>query len=217
MAKKEFERKLSDMNDVEKAQHRNWTEILKNPLSTPQERERAQHKIDALEWKGFTGPLMEMITKLTVRLDNIEEMGQSMTEADRKAIIELRGIAKRLDKTKLESLESSVGKCLSDLAELATIENQHNDDNQGGWAKHEAILVEARVKRQALSKKLDDVEQRTNEKFREVEKKVDDLRRDLNTLIADAIDEVKTSIMAESEAAAITAVGNLLGESDLKS
>jgi len=207
-------RKLSDMTEVEKAQYRNQKAILDNSLSTQEEIKRARLKLDALEWKGQAGPIMEMITKLTVRLDNVEEMGQSISDEDRKAVIELRQLASRLDKSKLDVLEANVGKGLSQIAELAMTENQHHDDNQQGWSKHEAILVEARIKRQAIAKKLDDVEQRTNDKFREVEKKVDNLRRDLNTLIADAIDEARTAIMVEAESAALAAVANLLGESE---
>lgn len=207
-------RKLSDMSDVEKAQFRNQKAIIDSSVSTDEERKLARLRMDALEWKGQTGPIMEMIMKLTVRLSNIEELGQSMTEEDRKAIIELRQIAKRLDNTKLNALEKNVGKTLNDLGELALMESQHHDDAQMGWSKHEGILVDHRVKRQAIATKLEDFTTLVNNKFRQVEKKVDDLRRDLNTLIADAVDEAKTAIMAEAESAAINAVADLLGESD---
>ena len=207
-------RRLPDMSKIEQAQHRNLMSIINRSGSTVEELKTARLKIDALEWKGQTGPIMELITKLTVRLDNVEEMGQSLSGEDRKAIIELRQLANRLDKSKLDVLETNVSTCLTQLAELSSTENYHHEDSQCGWSKHEGILVDARVKRQAIAKKLDDFTTLVDDKFRSVEKNVDALRRDLSTLIADAIDEAKIAIMTEAESAAILAVGNLLGESD---
>jgi len=209
-----MERRLSDMSEVEKAQFRNHKAIVDNATSTAEEQKQARLQMDALQWKGQTGPLMELITKLTARLDAVEEMGQSISEEDRRALVELRQLSKRLDKNRVEALELNIGKCLDGLAELALTEQQHRDDNQSGWSRHEADLTVAKQSRQALEVRINDMEQWINNKFRDVEAKIDTLRRDLNALIADAMDGARTTIMAEAAAAAIAAVGNLLGESE---
>jgi hypothetical protein len=198
-------RELGQMSEVEKSQHRNFTAVLNNPLATPQEKTNARQRVDALEWKGQTGPLMEKITKLTARLDHVEETGQSMSEEDRAALVELRKLAKRLDGAKLDTLEEMVNTCQVMIAELAVTEQQHHNDNQVGWSKHDQALAQASAARRDLSEQLNKVTELSNEKFRKVEKAIEDL-------VADAIDAAETAIMAEAQDAVKTAVANLMGD-----
>ena len=191
-------RQPRQMNEVEKAQHANFTSIINNALSTPEEIKIARHKLEALEWKGQTGPIMELVTKLTDRLDNVEKLGQSMSDEDRESLADLRRLAKPFAKEKLDKLETNVDKALNDLADLILTETQHHSDNQDGWSKHETTLVSMRKERQAEVNKFEVFQQRANDKFREVEAKIDALRSDLNMLVADAVAEVKNTIMAEA-------------------
>ena len=60
------------MSDVEKSQAQNQKSIIDASLSTDEERKQARLNLDALMWKGIVGPVMERISKLTMRLDKID-------------------------------------------------------------------------------------------------------------------------------------------------
>jgi len=200
-------------SSIELAQHATWTEKLNSSLSTAEEKKNARIQIDALEWKGQTGPVMEAITKLTERLNHVEAEGQSMSDVDRKSLVELRKLAEILDKDKLEILETNTDKCLAALLVLSKTEAQHYENDQVGWSKHERMFVESKQERDTIDKYVHTIVERFNEKFREVEGQIECLRHDFKVLIAEAMEEATANVLEETEAAALTAVGNLLGDS----
>jgi len=202
------------MSNVEKAQAQAQRSIIDNSLSTEEERKRARLHLDALMWDGIVGPVMERISKLTMRLDNVEEKGQALSDDDREALTNLREISGKIDGGKLDDITASLLACLSRFDAIEATSVRHRDDSQSGWRDHEAILVEARLKRQALAKKVEVFEQRTDEKFREVDESIEALRIETNLLIVDMLSEAKTTIMEGAETAAIEAVGRMLGESN---
>ena len=205
-------RTLADMSAEERQQHAIWTEILNRNTSTDQERNNARIQLDALEFKSHSGPLMEKLTDLTDRLKLIEDKGQTLTQQDRDAVKTVRELSKTLDPKRLEALETNNGKALQGLADLAEMERNHHQDNQQGWSKLQAQIEELRQQATSTNQGNNDVHTRLNEKFREVESSIAALRRNLNDLVADAISEAKTAIMAEAHSAAVEAVGNLLGD-----
>ena len=78
-------RKLSDMTEEERGAFRIWDSILKNDLSTPAEKERARKEIDALQWGGTTGPVMEKLCKLEARIEALEAKRSGSSKLSKKA------------------------------------------------------------------------------------------------------------------------------------
>lgn len=205
-------RTLHDMSEVERAQYSNWQAKLRATTSTQAEKVEAQRQIEALEWRGHSGPLMEEIGDMKNRLATMEELGQSMSPEDRKAIVELRQLAKRLDAEKLSAIEEQVNANAKTAFDIGELVNQHRSDQQQGWSSNAKAINDVKAQVAELQQTINDVEQRCNEKFREVEDSVASVRRNLNDLIAYAISEAKMAIHAEAVAAAAEAVGNLLGD-----
>ena len=208
-------RKMSEMSAVEKAQAQNHTSIIDNSLSTDEERKQARLCLDALMWRGIVGPVMERISNLTVRLDNVEEKGQALSDDDREALVTLRDLSGKIDGSKLDDITESLLTCLARFDAIETIAVQHHSKSQTGWKEHEAILVEARIKRQAIAKKVEVFEQQTDEEFLRVKAMISELRAETNLVIVDLLADAKTEIMESAETAAIEAVGRMLGESDV--
>lgn len=84
-------RKLSDMTEEEKSAYRIWQSRLNNDLATPQEKQEARQQMDALEWGGVTGPVMEKIGALEERVAACEASkgGKGSAKLSKKAEADL--------------------------------------------------------------------------------------------------------------------------------
>jgi len=72
-------RKLSDMTPEEQQMYRIYTERIGSSASSETERQEATIKRDALEWKGQTGPVMELLTKLEARVTALENSNSALS------------------------------------------------------------------------------------------------------------------------------------------
>lgn len=196
-------RTLAQMSEEERKLHGMYTRILASNKSTDAEKKNARIQLDGLEWNNQAGPLMEQIVRLKQRLDGIEAQGATMTEDDRKAIIELRKLSK--DAEQLTGINQQVAEMVNALGEMASMGEQHHNDNQKGWSKHEKMIVDLTRNLSELHAQVETFIETANEKFRKVEESINDL-------VEEAVSEAKIAIHAEAVAAATAAVSGLLGE-----
>ena len=207
-------RTLGEMSAEERQQHAIWTEILNRRTSSDQERNRARQQLDALEFKGHSGPLMDKMTDFEKKLKAIEEQGQSMTAEDRKAIIELRKLATTIDVKKIDALATVNKQTAAALELLQETEKQHHSDNQSGWSKLDARLTELKQRLVGVNERVSDLEKAHNEKFREIEGLIGACRRDVSAVIEEALNDARSSIIADAEQAARNIVGEMLGTTE---
>ena len=179
-------RNTGNMNEVERAQHAAWTEKLNSSLSTEAEKKTARLKIDSLEWQGESGPFLEKLATLGDRVEAIEASGQALTEQDRASILALRDVDGDLP-AKVKSLEELIAAMVVKCDELsATVENHHNDQQRGWRTNNEATVKNLTLIKQA-EQDANDGTTATGSKFREIEAAIATIRRDLSTLVVDAV------------------------------
>lgn len=212
-------RTIADMDDVERQQHARWTAVLNRSTSSEEERKNARIQIDALEYKGNSGPLMKEITELRKRFDAIEKEGQAMSEDDRKALLELRDMAKTFDGRKLGALEQSVTSIASNLEIVAKTVDNHRNDQQHAYSKNAEAIAERAKENDKITKDLDAFIELMNNKFREIEVDIANIKEqyaavqaNLADIVSQALDTTETAVMAEAESAAREAVSNVVGD-----
>jgi chromosome segregation ATPase len=203
------------MTPEERAAYQIWKSRLENDMSTPEEKLEARQQMDALEWSGSTGPVMTRIGDIEDRLQSIEVL-----KGNRKFPVSKAAF----DKAKAD-IESALNQSRDAIAETrALTEPITNLKGLVEDAKHgkNEILAELGAVRESLkaySSKINSMEDSHAKEVQRLERGQAALKAEnakllkaLADVVSEAVEEAKTAIHAEAQAAAIAAVGTLMGD-----
>lgn len=207
-------RKLSDMTEDERSAYRIWESILKSDMSHESEKERARKELDALEWKGSTGPVMERIGDIEDRLQSIEVL-----KGNRKFPVTKKDMEKA--KSDIVSLQTNVRDIRegSESVDMVIGDLQAaNSDMKDALNGIRGDIGDLRAELKALNQLVRDEKADKEKKAAEVERKLKALKAEnakilkaLADIVSEAVEEAKVAIQAEAQAAAVAAVSDIKG------
>lgn len=195
------------MTDDEQKLHAIYKGRMSNDLCTPEEKEDAKRQMEVLEHKGTMGAALEMIAVFEERLSAIELIKgrgkAAFTKAmftELKADIELVGAALK-----------AAGEANSVLTAAITTNKQ---EINGLWADRRADIEGGKIAAATLTRierDLQDVRHKQSLKITELEAQDTKILKALADIVGVAVDEAKTAVMVEAQAAAIEAVSAIVG------
>ena len=201
-------RTVSEMSPDDRQAYQTYQLRLESHASTAAEKVDARQKMEELEWKGKAGGVFSAIDAVEQRLAKVEAQKGGGKAANCKK--ELAEIDERLTAIATKGLERE--DAILDVRSIA--EANHDEVN-----KLRADLGKASTLIREDQKTVGNVQKRQGEDSKTVAKMMTAIEARLAKLeqfqtdaIADMIDEAKTAIHAEAQAAAKTAVAELMGD-----
>lgn len=197
------------MTEDEKSAHAIYRSRLSNDLCTPAEKEDAKHQIEVLEHRGTMGAALEMVAAFEERLSAIELIKGRGKAAFTKAMFEEL-------KADVETVKASLkaGDQVCELLAASITTNKH--EINGLWADRRKDIEGGKIAAATLTsiqRDIASVREQTSLKFTELDAQDTKILKALGDIIADAVDEAKTAIMAEARSAAIDAITSIVGDS----
>lgn len=187
--------------------HNIYTSRLNNDLCTVAEKEEAKKQLEILEHKGAMGAALSAIEDFEQRLAAIELIkGRGKVAFTKPMFEEL--------KRDIQNLHGAVDAMIDTHKVMVAATSANKGEITSLWADRRNDIEGAKIAAATLNRterNMQELRERTDQKVMELQAADTKILKAMADIIADSIDEAKTVIAAEAQAAAIIAVSAIVG------
>jgi len=197
------------MSPEDKQVYKIYQDRLEGHASTAVEKVDARKKMDELEWKGQAGGVFGAIDTLTARIEKVENMkgGGGKSAVSKKAFDSLEG---RVNEAAVDC--KSQGDVIGDLQSATSALVGEGQELRRDLGKANTLIRENQKNVGNVQKTQGENSKTLAKMMTAIEARLAKIEQVQTDSVGDLIEEARTAVHAEAEAAAMAAVAELMGD-----